>query len=130
MLNTMPPMTKSPTPRLAMVAATVMALLVPTAALSATKTVSLSGSSFRRAKVEIKRGDIVKWRNDSVELHTITSYGPNWSKNVTLSGYGQTAQHRFRRIGTYRYRCTQHSTKFDGRPCEGMCGVVKVIRTG
>lgn len=121
---------RSRTTRLALVAATVMAMLVPTAALSATRTVSLTGSSFRRAKIEIKRGDIIRWKNDSFDLHTITSYGSNWNKNVTLSGYGQTAQHRFRRIGTYRYRCTQHSTKFDGMPCDGMCGVVKVIRTG
>lgn len=121
---------KKPSVRLALVAAAVMAMLVPTAALSATKTVTAYASSFRRAKVEIKRGDTVRWRNESIQSHTITAYGGNWSKNVVLQAYGTPVTHKFRRIGTYRYRCMEHSTKLQGQPCQGMCGVVKVIRTG
>lgn len=129
MLHKMPPM-KTRTGRLALVAATVMALLIPTAALSATKTVTAYSSSFRRAKVEIKRGDRVRWYNESFNTHTFQAYSPNWSKTATLAAYGGTTSHRFRRVGTYKYRCTEHSTKLPGQPCDGMCGVVKVIRTG
>lgn len=129
MLLTMPLM-KTNTRRLALAAATILALLVPTAASSATKTVTAYTSSFRRAKIEIKRGDTVRWRNESFNTHTFQAYSPNWSKTATLSAYGGTTSHRFRRVGTYKYRCTEHSTKFPGQPCDGMCGVVKVIRTG
>ena len=130
MLRKMPQMNK-PSAHVALIAAVVVALLVPTAALSATTRVRLVGTSFRQASVEINRGDTVRWRNDSYDSHTITSYGTNWSRsmNVTL-GFGATTARRFRSLGTFKYRCVQHSTKLRGQPCQGMCGVVKVVRTG
>lgn len=130
MLHKMPSMNK-PSARSALILAMVAALLVPTAALSATKTVTANTSSFTRSRVEIRRGDTVRWRNESYNTHTITSYGTNWAApmNETL-GVGGTASRRFRSLGTFKYRCLEHSTKLRGQPCQGMCGVVKVIRTG
>lgn len=106
-----------------------MVMLIPTAALSATKTVRARTDSWGPARLEIKRGDTVKWTNpsSSIRLHTVLAYGTNWTKNVRLAP-GDSTTHRFRRVGKYKFRCQEHSTKFPGQPCTGMCGVVKVVR--
>lgn len=101
--------------------------LVPAAAFSATKSIGVSGTSWSRARISIEKGDTVKWTNGSFQTHTVVSYGSNWTKKEILDAYGGTTSHRFRALGTYKYRCTEHSTKFKGQPCEGMCGRVKVV---
>jgi plastocyanin len=102
--------------------------LVPAIALSATQSVGANASSWTRPRVTIQRGDTVKWTNNSVQTHTFRAYGGNWSKTGILAPQGDPITHRFRAVGTYKYRCTEHSTKFTGEPCEGMCGVVRVKR--
>lgn len=78
---------------------------------------------WRPRLVDIARGQTVKWK--AVEgAHTVTAYGGNWSKNVTLS-QGETTKRTFRTRGTYRFRCTFHSTLSKGQ-CSGMCGKVVV----
>nr|MBA2599946.1 hypothetical protein [Actinomycetota bacterium] len=42
-------------------------------------------------------------------------------------GSGERTAKRFRRAGTYRYRCARHSSIVDGA-CRGMCGIVHVSR--
>ena len=105
-------------------------MLVPTAALSATKTVTArSTNTWGPSRIEINRGDTVRWSNPSspIRIHTVLAYGGNWSKNVRLNPGDATTQ-RFREAGTYKFRCQEHSTKLTGQPCTGMCGVVKVLR--
>lgn len=58
--------------------------------------------------------------------HELTAYGRNRDKDTLLDPGEQTAK-RFRRIGTYKYRCRLHSTMTNGRR-DGMCGVIHVAR--
>jgi plastocyanin len=78
---------------------------------------------WRPKRVDITAGQTVKWK--AVEgSHTVTAYGGNWSKNVTLS-QGETTTKTFNNNGTYKFRCTFHSTLSSGT-CSGMCGKVLV----
>lgn len=103
-------------------------MLVPTAALSATKTVMARGDSWDPRRVEIRRGDTVRWTNpsNSIRIHTVTSASNNWSKSTQLTP-GSSTSKRFRETGTYRFRCLEHSVMV-GRQCDGMCGVITVTR--
>ncbi|MDQ3941306.1 MAG: plastocyanin/azurin family copper-binding protein [Actinomycetota bacterium] len=76
----------------------------------------------------ITKGDRVVWRNPTDTSHTITAYSNNWSKNTTIAAGERTAK-RFRRRGSYLYRCTRpgHST-LAGDNCSGMCGEIHVVR--
>lgn len=101
---------------------------VPAAAFSATTTVTARSSSWGPARVTIERGDSVKWSNTSSFLdHSVRAYGGNWTKDVRLGPRSSVTQ-RFRSTGKYRYYCRLHGYKSPGQPCEGMCGVVRVVR--
>lgn len=89
----------------------------------ATKTVRAIVSHWSPTTVRISRGDTIKWRDVSGS-HTVTAYGGNWAFNKPLST-GDVQARTFRRAGTFRFRCTIHSTLTDGR-CSGMCGKVVV----
>ena len=73
----------------------------------------------------IVHGTKVTWKAVSGS-HTVTSISKNWSKNVTLSSGGSTS-FTFKTAGTYRFRCTIHSS-YDSatKKCTGMCGKVVV----
>ena len=126
MLLTMRPMGSKK--RLAIAAAAAAVMLVPTAALSATKTVTARMDSWGPARVDIKRGDTVRWTNpsSSIRIHTVTSASNNWTKSTRLMP-GDTTSKRFRQTGTYKFRCLEHSVMV-GRQCDGMCGVIRVTR--
>lgn len=74
----------------------------------------------------ISKGDRIVWRNPTSCQHTVTAYGRGWSKSTALSP-GETTAKRFRRTGTYKFRCMTagHSVLQDG-VCNGMCGRVRV----
>ena len=79
--------------------------------------------SWSPANVSIVRGGVVKWR--SVHLsHNVYAYGTNWSFGASLPE-GSSTNHRFPRRGTFRFRCTLHSSLLNG-VCSGMCGAVRV----
>lgn len=71
----------------------------------------------------ISAGTRVVWKAVDT-THTVTAYRGSWSKNTTIAA-GDTTGFRFRNSGTYRYRCTIHSSIVSGR-CQGMCGKVTV----
>jgi plastocyanin len=75
------------------------------------------------ANVTIVRGGVVRWRAVHLD-HNVYAYGTNWSFGVSIPE-GSAAKHRFPRRGTYRFRCTLHSTLLNG-VCSGMCGSVRV----
>ena len=75
------------------------------------------------ATVTISEGTRVTWRAVDV-THTVTAYGGNWSKNVTISA-GEHTRKTFHNAGTFKFRCTIHST-LSGGNCTGMCGRVEV----
>jgi len=64
------------------------------------------GNVFRPARVTIARGDVVKWVNRDNVAHTST--GDAWNSGTVAPG--ETFRRRFRRAGTFRYRCTIHPT--------------------
>jgi plastocyanin len=74
----------------------------------------------------ITRGDRIAWKNPAKHntVHNVKAYSNNWNKFETLSP-GEVTRKRFRKNGTYKYRCTLHSTMNNG-DCNGMCGVIHV----
>ncbi|MEA2579155.1 MAG: Copper binding protein plastocyanin/azurin family [Actinomycetota bacterium] len=76
------------------------------------------------ASATVSKGTKVVWKNPTTLTHTVTAYKGNWSKNATLSSGGHTS-FLFSNTGTFKYRCTIHSTLSNG-VCSGMCGKVVV----
>ena len=89
----------------------------------ATKTVKGIVSHWSPTTVRISTGDTIKWKAVS-GTHTVTAYGGNWHFNHGLAT-GQVEDRRFSHTGTFRFRCTIHSTLTNG-VCSGMCGKVVV----
>ena len=108
-------------------AAALAATLMLTSAGFAQATTVVKATSTQKwnpAKTSISKGVKVVWKNPTTTTHTVTAYSKNWSKNVTLSP-GATTSFVFKNTGTFKFRCTIHSTLVGG-VCSGMCGVVKV----
>lgn len=74
----------------------------------------------------INKGDRIVWKNPTSGTHTVTAYAGRWNKNATISP-GEKTSFKFRRNGSYKYRCTQpgHSSLVNGE-CNGMCGEIHV----
>ena len=108
-----------------------MAVATPTPAASFR--VKASGSSPDNFKWQpdfrhINKGDRIVWKNPTGATHTVTAYSGDWSKNSSVSS-GERTKFRFRKTGTFLYRCTQpgHSS-LSGGECNGMCGEIHVTR--
>jgi plastocyanin len=97
--------------------------LVGTSAQAAPVVIRGHAISWSPANVTIVRGGIVRWRSTHL-THNVYAYGTNWSFGASLPE-GSSTRHRFDRRGTYRFRCTLHSTLLNG-VCSGMCGSVRV----
>jgi plastocyanin len=67
--------------------------------------VKMRGFAFHPATITISRGDVVKWKNRDTVTHTST--GSSWDSGRMAPG--DVFRHRFRRSGTFDYRCTIHS---------------------
>jgi plastocyanin len=91
----------------------------------ATKTVKGIVNHWSPTTVRISKGSTIKWKAVS-GTHTVTAYGGNWHFNHDLA-MGQVENRRFTHAGTFRFRCTIHSTLTNGH-CSGMCGKVVVSR--
>jgi plastocyanin len=81
---------------------------------------------WRPGSRSIAKGDRIVWTNPTGKAHTVTSYSGSWDKNSVVKP-GERTSKRFRKAGTYRFRCTVkgHSALSDGE-CHGMCGTVVV----
>ncbi len=75
----------------------------------------------------IHKGEKIRWKNPAAhdKTHVVKSYGGNWDKSVTLQP-GEGTGKRFKRTGSFKYRCTLHST-LSGGECNGMCGLIHVV---
>jgi plastocyanin len=80
--------------------------------------------SWAPGKISVAKGTKVVWKNPSGDDHDFTSYSGKWTKSASLAE-GQSTSFKFRKVGTYKYRCTRHS-EMVGTKCEGMCGSVQV----
>ncbi len=76
----------------------------------------------------IVKGDRIVWKNPTSASHRVTAYQGRWSKNSTVAP-GERTKFKFRRPGTYLYRCTVpgHSS-LNSDDCDGMCGEIHVTR--
>ena len=89
----------------------------------ATKTVKGIVTHWSPTTVAISTGDAIRWKA-VVGTHSVTAYGGNWRFNHDMLA-GQSVHRIFRQAGTFRFRCTFHSTLTNG-VCSGMCGKVVV----
>jgi plastocyanin len=103
----------------------VLAAGLTVAAMSPAAAVTIrgSGGQWSPARVNIDRGDGVRWRAVS-GAHTVRAYGGNWTFSERIAA-GESVSHRFRRTGTYRFFCSIHGD-VTGGTCTGMCGRVRV----
>lgn len=81
--------------------------------------------SWRKVHTYIGKGDTVKWSNPTGDTHDINATSSNWSVGTVLAP-GDRFKQRFRKRGTFSYRCERHSGIVDGA-CQGMCGFVHVV---
>ncbi len=88
-----------------------------------TKIVKGVVTSWSPSAIRISDGDTIKWKSVS-GTHTVTAYGGNWNFNHSLN-QGSTVTHKFTKAGTFKFRCTFHSSLV-GNSCTGMCGKVVV----
>lgn len=82
-----------------------------------------AGYRFRPKVLEVGVGTKVTWKAVAGS-HTVTATSKNWSKDSLLS-IGSPTSFTFSTSGTFRYRCTIHSS-IDGGRCTGHCGKVIV----
>lgn len=74
-------------------------------------TVTVGNNFFQPASITVPPGTTVTWQwtNTGAVPHNVTSTGsPSFPSSATLTGTGQTYQHRFETSGTYQYQCTIH----------------------
>lgn len=107
----------------------VLVLLGPVgSSVGATSRIKAAGAPgsfhWKPSSRTISKGDKVVWKNPTSARHTVTSYGGGWKKDTKLATNGSTS-FKFRKSGTYLFRCKLHSTLSNGQ-CSGMCGSVKV----
>jgi plastocyanin len=109
-----------------MVAALALALPVTPAGARRAK-VTMGSATFSPDFKHVKPRTKVIWKNASNSLHNVTAYGGGWNKSSSVSPGARTSK-KFKKKGTYFYRCTIHST-LSGDDCNGMCGVIHVSKT-
>lgn len=117
---------KSTARKILAVAVTALAFLALSAPTMAART-RIKATDDRTWSPDFKHvvpGTKVIWKNPTDRSHTVTAYGGGWSKNSTVSAGSRTSK-TFRNEGTFRYRCTIHSTVTNG-DCSGMCGTIHV----
>lgn len=85
-----------------------------------------ANDTWRKVHTYIGKGDRVVWKNRDSKLHDVTAYGKGWKVKRQLEP-GDRFKKRFKKRGTFRYRCTIHSGIVGGK-CQGMCGFVHVLR--
>ncbi len=104
------------------------ALLVTAAGVGVAKTFTVKATSsdtWKKTHTYIGKGDTVRWTNPDSEAHDLTAYGGGWKVSEELSP-GESVKKRFRKKGTFRYRCVIHSGIVGGA-CKGMCGFIHVL---
>jgi plastocyanin len=110
------------------VVAVLMVVVMATATSAATFRVRArdSDAGYRRRpkKLEVPVQSRVVWRMVD-GTHNVTSTSKNWSKSSGNIAEGGKTAHTFKKKGTFRYRCTIHSTLSNGT-CSGMCGKIVV----
>lgn len=74
-------------------------------ALGAGKTVKVADDKFVAKTIRISKGTTVTWKWVGKNPHNVTGAGGLHSPTIVNGSY----KHKFRKRGTFRYRCTIHS---------------------
>ena len=77
---------------------------VVSAVASTAVQVSVKNLQFDPVTIEVKKGDVVEWKNDDLVPHTATSASFNSGSIVS----GQLWRHTFTGAGNFPYVCTFH----------------------
>jgi len=72
----------------------------------AAATVPIMFAAFGTPRVDVLTGDTVRWMNDSVRVHTVTSEDGAWASGRLPAD--DTFTHRFDTVGTAAYYCMLH----------------------
>ena len=93
-----------------------------------TRIKATANDTWNPDSAHVSPGGRVVWVNPERHdtPHDLKAYGGNWTKRVVLEP-GERTGKRFRTEGSYKYYCQIHGRLVDGR-CQGMCGVVHVMR--
>jgi plastocyanin len=104
--------------------AVLIAFAVPMGASAATVQVHLAAGTFAfsPANTNISAGDTVEFVNDDTMAHDVTFEAGFNSGAAGAFAPGAHYNHTFATNGTFKFRCTIHSTDF----ASGMVGVVQV----
>lgn len=101
-------------------------LVFPGTSIGETSRFKAAGSpgSFHWQPVSrtIDKGEKIVWKNPTSTKHSVTAYGGGWSKDTTIAS-GERTSFKFKKAGTFTFRCKFHSTVNNGE-CSGMCGTV------
>ena len=85
-------------------AAATTAAVIAVPAFAATAHVKVADDVFKGKSVTIRKGSSVKWTWVGNNPHNVKFKG--FTSKTMVNG---TYTHRFRKTGTFRYRCTIHS---------------------
>ena len=92
------------------------AALAPARSAEEERVVQINGKAFQPARLEIKAGEKVTWKNYDLTEHTVTArtkpaLPDGQGKPLFDSGVlkpGDTFSYRFEKEGTFEYACTIH----------------------
>ena len=98
--------------RRTILALAIAAILVPLAHAETTG-VKVKDNFFKPDRVEIKKGDKVRWRWRGSDLHNVAGKKPGSNKIAFASAFKTDGRYtrRFRKIGTWRILCENHPRK-------------------
>jgi plastocyanin len=71
-----------------------------------TYVVEIKGFAFSPARITIKLGDTVQWKNDDLAPHTATADGGGWSTETLKNE--ETGQYVPKTAGSFAYHCKFH----------------------
>ncbi|MDB6035426.1 MAG: hypothetical protein JWM16_5764 [Verrucomicrobiales bacterium] len=80
------------------------AKVVPPTVASAPAQVSMLNLQFSPVTIEVKKGDVLEWKNDDLVSHTVTSAAFD---SGTIAP-GKSWRHTFTKPGDFSYVCTFH----------------------
>ncbi len=83
--------------------------------------IGATGLQFERPNITIARGTTVRWINRQNVFHDVVAEN-NAFPSGNIPNQGSTHEVTFNTMGTFRYRCTPHSSSFTS----GMVGVITV----
>lgn len=94
------------TPWALVVALVVIAGIAPMA-VAKTASVKADNFDFSPSTVKIKKNDRVRWKNVA-GTHTVTMSSGGQNLDEPLSGSGSVTSKKFKKRGTFKYRCSFH----------------------